>query len=232
MNGTANGSGNSNGNANGSSYISMNSQMPKMPQSWSDLMVMEPMDIRSVVATTQFQDAGGTIRPGSFLRSKTWLNNATWVNPPMVVSPVSTVTTPFINAVNAGDFEAMVEAQVWNSTHQMSNPTTGLPLSVQKILFARGDPRFMNTFYLDWTGGATSTFDVELSFRDNSATGGNFQNAAQGTIPVFSFPANTYGGTGRVFNLILMRKGRFSLALRLIDGGGNYSMFEFDIVAL
>ena len=63
-------------------------------------------------------------------------------------------------------------------------------------------------------------------------TSGDFENSASGTIPVFSFPAASYGGTGRLLTLTLLRTGRFPMCLRLIDSGGNYSMFEMLWVVL
>ncbi len=215
-----------NGNSNG------NNGRAQMPQSWNDLVVMPPQDPRILIAAASFEDSGGSGHGAVFIRSNTFLHATTWVNPPMIVSAVTSSTTPTIQPVNAMDFDAQEQANVWNGTHAMASTNSQIPLSVQKILFARGDPKFVNNFYVDWTGGTTSSSDVELTFRDNSCTSGDFQNSGSGTIPVFSFPAASYGGTGRLLSMTLLRTGRFPMAMRLIDSSGNYSIFEFDLIAL
>jgi hypothetical protein len=74
---------------------------------------------------------------------------------------------------------------------------------------------------------------VQISFRDNSYSGGDFTNGGTPTIPVFAFPTSTtYGGTGRNLQLTLLKTGRFSMGIRIVDGGGNYSMFPFELVVL
>ena len=203
--------------------------MPRMPQSWSDLVVMDPMDPRSIISSCSFQDSSNVAHAASFIRSSTWLHASTWVNPPMIIS---TSSTSNVQNANPQDFDAAIAANVWNGTHQMTTTNSQLPLSASKLVFLKSDPRFINTIFLDWTGGTTSSSDIELSFRDNSATSGSFQHSGQGTIPVFSFPASTWGGTGKAFTVSLLRTGRFSVAIRIIDNGGNYSMFEMDWIVL
>ncbi len=202
---------------------------PQGPQSWNDLVVMTPMDPRAVISSTTFQNSAGAAQPGVFLRSSTFLHAATWVNPPMIVN-TSLVAT--VGATNSYDFDAIEQALTWNGLHQMTVPNALLPLSVSKIIFLKAGTQFVNTIFLDWTGGTTSSSDVEISFRDNSTTSGIFQNAGTGTMPVFSFGASSYGGTGRALTLSLLRTGRFPMAMRLIDSSGNYSMFEMDWIVL
>lgn len=150
----------------------------------------------------------------------------------MIVTLPGASTTANIVAANPYDYSAVVAATTWNSTHAMTAPTSNqLPFSVQNIFFLKGDPRFINNLYLDHTGGATST-DIQLSMRDNSTTSGEFQNAALGTVPVFAFPNTTYGGTGRNLQVSLLRTGRFHVAMRIVDNGGNWSMFEMEWIVL
>ncbi len=150
----------------------------------------------------------------------------------MVVSTPGSGTTPGVQAANPQDFESIVEATTWNGLHTMVSPTVNqLPFSVQKIMFLKAKPNFVNNLFLDITGTASST-DIQLSIRDNSATSGEFQNAALGTIPAFVFPSHTYSGTGLNLQVSLLRTGRFNVALRIVDNSGNYSIFEMDWIVL
>jgi hypothetical protein len=93
--------------------------------------------------------------------------------------------------------------------------------------FLKAGNAYITTFFLDWAGGVTST-DVQLSIRDNSATGGNFLNGAAGTVPAFTWSGNTFGGTSRKLSVCTTGPGRIAMGLRVIDNGGNVSMFEMD----
>ena len=145
---------------------------------------------------------------------------------------INTSNAGFVSAANPQDYDSIVQATTWNGLHQMTSMNANLPASVAKIVFLKGGMNFVNTFMLDWTGGTTSTSDIELTLRDNSATSGMFQNAGQGTVPVFSFPANSYGGTAKNFVVTLLRTGRFAVGMRIIDSGGNYSIFEMDWIVM
>jgi hypothetical protein len=187
------------------------------------------MDPRVIVASASFQNSSGVAQVASFIRSNSFLHASTWVTPPMIVN---TSTPGYINASNAYDFDAIEQANTWNGLHQMTTSSSQIPFSVNKLIFLKAGTQFINNIFLDWTGGTTSTSDIELSFRDNSTTSGIFQNAAVGTMPVFSFPAGTYGGTAKQLTLTLLRTGRFPMVMRIIDNTGNYSMFEMDWIVL
>ncbi len=198
-----------------------------MPQSWFDLVVMPPMDPRSIISAVTFEASGGGQQAGTFARSSTWLHSATWINPPLIVSQSgANVTCP-----NVQDFASVEEANVWNGLHLMTAQNNQLPLSVQKIMFLKSGTAFVNNIFLNWSAGVTST-DVQLSFRDNAATSGDFQNAGSGTVPVFAWSGPTFGSTARNLQVTLLRTGRFQVALRIIDNSGNYSMYEMDWIVL
>ncbi len=188
---------------------------------------MDPLDPRSVISIVSMQDQGGTNRLATFQNSSTFLKLTTWANSPLTPSPVATATTPGVSATSPADFDAVVEAQHWTAAHGMVANNTQLPMTVQRIFFAKARPNFLNNFYFDMPGGVTST-DIQLSFRDNSGVGGNFIDSALGTIPAFCWSGATFGGTGRLFQISFNRPGRFYLVLRVIDNTGNYSMFELD----
>ncbi len=200
------------------------------PQSWYDFPEMETMDPRTFIQTLTFQDQAGTVQPSSFQRSPTWLQNVTWIDPPMIVTPFATAV-PTITVQNAQDYESQQIANRWNSSHAMTATSTKLPRSVEKIMFLKAGAAFLNTLYLDWTVGVTST-DIQFSLNMNSVTSGDFTNSASGTIPVFAFKSATYGGTARSLNVTILRPGRYDVAIRIIDNSGNSSMYEMFWIVL
>jgi hypothetical protein len=221
MNGTSNSNSTSNGNSN--SRVNSGSGQASMPQSWFDLVVMPPMDPRSIISAVSFESNASSQIVATFARSSTWLESATWINPPLI----SSQTQSYVMCPNVQDFASVEEANVWNGLHQMTALNNQLPIAVQKIMFLKAGTAFINNIFLDWTAGVTST-NVQLSFRDNSTTSGVFQNSATATVPVFSFTGATFGLTARNLQVTLLRTGRFSMALRILDNSGNYSLYEMD----
>jgi hypothetical protein len=64
-------------------------------------------------------------------------------------------------------------------------------------------------------------------------TSGDFQNAGTATVPVFEFPPSaTYGGTGRNFQVTLLRPGRFNVGIVTLDSTAVISMFEMEWIVL
>ncbi len=201
--------------------------------SWNDLIIMPPADPRSLISFLALTDQTGATQLASFLRSATWLNAAkTWVNPPISTSLPGFNATSHIVATNPYDFDAVIQTNEWNTTQAMTLPVAGLPIAAQKIMYLKADPRFTNFVYFDFAGATTST-DIQLSFRDNSTTSGNFQNSGVATVPVLAFPNSaTYGGTGRALQVSLTKPGRYVMGLRIVDNTGNWSMFEMDWIVL
>lgn len=200
------------------------------PQSWYDLPFMSPMDPRNVISFCQLTDQAGAQHSGVFLNSTTFLKNTTWQASPLTLSPIASNTTPQCAPVSGIDFNAIYIAQAWNASHGLVANNTQLPQTVQRIIFGKAGKQFMNTYYFDFPGGTTST-DIQLSYKDNSAVAGNFLDSSSGTIPVFGWSGATFGGTGKSFTIGFRRAGRFLLCLRVIDNAGNYSMFEMDLNA-
>jgi hypothetical protein len=198
------------------------------PQSWYDLPFMTPMDPRSIIANVQLTDNGGTPHPGLFQNSGTFLNNTTWVASPLALS--STVA-PTCIAVTPQDFNAVAAAQQWTNSHGIVRTNTGLPPTVQKIVFLKAGNNYFTQFFLDWTPGVTSQ-DIQISLRDNSATAGNFFDSAGGNVPVFAWgpSATVFGGLGKMLTVCTTGPGRVNMAMRVIDNSSNWSMFEMDWV--
>jgi hypothetical protein len=211
-------------NTNGSMTPSGNSNAP---QSWFDLVVMSPMDPRGIISSVSFENNAGSQTAATFARSSTWLHASTWVNPPLIVSQ----TASFVICPNVQDFASVEAANTWNGLHLMTAQNNQLPIAVQKIMFLKAGTAFVNNIFLDWSAGVTST-DVQLSFRDNSTTSGDFQNSGTATVPVFAFTGATFGLTARNLQVTVLRTGRFHVAMRIIDNSGNYSMYEMEWIVL
>jgi len=198
-------------------------------QSWFDLVVMPTMDPRSFIQTASFEDQGGTMRPATFARSGNFLVGGPWAQPNLSITPPGGSAIPNVTVPNTYDFASLEDANAWNTLHQMvALNLTNLPIAVQKIMFLKAGTAFVNNIYFDWKVGVTAT-DIQLSFRDNSATSGDFQNSGAGTVPAFIFPATaTFGGTARNFQVTLLRTGHFNVALRILDSTGSPSVFEME----
>ncbi len=219
-------------NANSNSIIAPTGAS-NAPQSWFDLVVMPPMDPRNIIQTAAMEDSGGTMRAAMFQRSSSWLLPGTWAQPPLSLSAGSGATLPNVTVPNIYDYASIEAANSWNTLHQMTPVTpSGLPLAVQQIMFLKAGTAFVNNIYLDWKGVVTSS-SVQLSFRDNSVTSGDFQNAGTATVPVFAFPNSaTYGSTGRNLQVTLLRPGRFHVGLVILDSTAAISMFEMEWIVL
>ena len=224
---------NGNSNTNGNTNNSMNGNGSPMPQSWNDLVVMQPMDIRSIVSLASFEDNAAAMHTATFERSLSWLGPGPWSVPPLSVSVGNGPTTPSITVPNAYDYASQQIANVWNASHQMTPIIpTALPLAVQQTAFLHAGAAFVNNLFFDWKVGVTSS-SIQLSLRDNSTTSGMFQNGSVGTVPVFLFPGSAiYGGLGRNLQVTLLRTGRFNVAFVIVDSTGATSMFEMDWIVL
>jgi len=205
------------------------------PQSWFDLVVMPTMDPRSIIQTASFEDHVGTMQAATFQRSGSWLSPGAppWVQSPLSVSAGMGSTLANVTVPNVYDYASIEAANTWNTLHQMTPATpTTLPLAVQQIMFLKAGTAFVNNLFLDWKGAVTSS-SVQLSFRDNSVTSGDFQNSATATVPVFMFPATaTFGNTGRNFQVTLLRPGRFNVGIVVLDSTAAISMFEMEWIVL
>lgn len=77
------------------------------------------------------------------------------------------------------------EAAQWTLAHQGGNfnATTAPPL--RRVLFLRGGRQWKNV--LNFNLGGITASEVQLSFRDNAASSGNFTGSASGSIPVIKW---------------------------------------------
>ncbi|HET9137376.1 MAG TPA: hypothetical protein VFO76_12120 [Candidatus Kapabacteria bacterium] len=160
---------------------------------------------------------------GAFSRSTTYLQ-AGWV-----ASPFAYTGTPICTSLHSDDLSTVADAAQWNVAHQVINVAANIPPSMQKVAFLRGGTQWQMTIPINFAG--SNHDNVQLSFRDNVASAGDFLNSATGVIPVFSF-SGTFTG---VNNLIITFKqtGRYVLGLVHHNASsGNWSMFEMEFVII
>jgi hypothetical protein len=200
-------------------------------QSWFDLAMQTPMDPRILISSISFFNQAGAQQGGQFGRYTNWLKPVTWVPPVIGVSPSVLPAVSNVTTANPQDYEAIEAAVAWNGSHAMTSISTLLPIAVNSLMILKAGTKFINNVFLDWTGAVTST-DVLFSFKDNSYTSGDFTNAASGTVPAYSFGATVFGGTGKQLSMSLLTTGRFSVALRIVDNAGNYSLFPMEWIVL
>ncbi len=200
-------------------------------QSWNDLIMSPTMDPRGLVANTTLQDSGGIARTGNFVRSTNWLQAATWISPVIAITPSAT-TAAFIQANNGQDFSSIEQVNLWNSTHAMTSINPQLPLCMEGLVYLRGSTSFTNFLPLDFLSGMVNSTSVQLSFRDNSLSGGDFTAGSTPTIPVYDFGSFTFGGTSHFLALTLLKTGRFSMGIRVLDNNGKFSMFPMEWIVV
>ena len=78
--------------------------------------------------------------------------------------------------------------------------------------------------------GAATYTDLQISFRDNAATPGQFTGTGTGTIPAFLFTGALTGTVAMQVTLNML--GSFVMAISARDGSGNSSMFEMEWVVV
>ncbi|HEY6171686.1 MAG TPA: hypothetical protein VIX80_05455 [Candidatus Kapabacteria bacterium] len=180
-------------------------------QSWYDVTLQQPVDPRILIANSYI---GAT--QGGFSRSSNYAA-AGWAASPLAYSGTSVCTT-----LHTDDALAVAEAAQWTFSHQGLNLAGTTPPCLQKVAFLRGGTSFEMTFSIDF--GVTNHTSVQLSFRDNVATPGNFAGTF-GSIPVISY-SGVFTGV-QTFKVTLKQLGTFIMGLRTTVGGSNY-MFEME----
>lgn len=203
--------------------------------SWVDLSKMTPQNPMDLIAYAEMR-----LIPGFYVNSSTFLipggQSAPPVSPPFgpppPLPPTAWAPSPFaVNGqitcqANESDNMQMVsDARDWNMQHQTVDTSAFAALPIRKILFLRGGTQWMNSIPLSLGPGNYS--NLQLSFRDNAATRGDYA----GTYPVIEFANVGTPFTGNVnLNVVLNMMGRVSMVIRAIDNSvpGVWSMFEME----
>jgi hypothetical protein len=180
-------------------------------QSWYDVALQQPVDPRILIANSYMG-----VTQGAFSRSSTY-GAAGWAASILNYSGTAVCTT-----LHTDDALAVAEAAQWTFAHQGLNLAGTTPPCLQKVAFLRGGTSYEMAFSIDF--GVGNHTSVQLSFRDNVVTPGDFAGSF-GSIPVISY-SGTYTGV-QTFKVTLKRYGTFVMGLRTTSGGNNY-MFEME----
>jgi hypothetical protein len=192
------------------------SRMPS--RSWFDLTISPPRDPRILIANATL---GAT--PGTFTRSKNFVGAATWV-----ASPFNLTGNIICNALRTDDNQDVADAAQWTMQHQCGNFAASNPPALQRMIFLRAGTRWSMTVPIN-LGGATYS-DLQIGFRNNGTSVGNFAAATSGSYPVIIFN----GGLSATVNLVITVKtpGLYQMAISARDGSGNNSFFDMDWVVV
>jgi hypothetical protein len=184
-------------------------------QSWQDLQVAMPIDPRSVILNTSL---GAT--PGAFTRSTNLLQSA-WVASPLVY------TTAMLASLDGTDATTQVDAAQWNASHQMVNVGGNIPPSLNKVVFMRAGRIWDNIITINF--GVSTYNSVQLTFRDNLGTSGQFLNGATGAVPAFSF-GNSITGV-QLLHVTVLQPGIYSMVIGMVLSS-NWNAFEMEWIVL
>lgn len=189
--------------------------MNSTPQSWYDLSIIPPIDPRLLIADARIGSSQATFTRSTDFLQTTWANHA-----------VAFSGNTLCEAWETDNLWKVEDAAQWTMVHQTGNFTSAIAPPLRKVVFLRGGRQWKNTLEVDL--GATTFTDIQMTFRDNAASAGNFANSANGSIPVFLWTGNF---TGKV-NLVLSLQdfGRYSLVLKLKETALLQSMFEMEFI--
>jgi hypothetical protein len=152
--------------------------------------------------------------PGVFLNSSTFVTSGSWT-----ASTLAVASTPNCSALGLDNLQMVADANQWNMQHLTYNGASTVALPLRKLLFLRGGTEWQMNIPLNF--GAGSYPDIQISFRDNAATRGDYR----GQIPVISFTGPGFSGNVSL-QLTLKQYGHMIMGIRTIDSGGNYAMYE------
>ncbi len=202
--------------------------------SWIDFDRMTPQNPLDLIEYAEIRTV-----PGIYLNSNNLLipggSTAPPVSPPLGPPPAPPLTpwiaspflyngTPICQANESDNYQMVSDAKQWNFLHQTANTSAYLAIPMRKVIFLRGGTQWTNVISLNL--GAQSYPNLQLTFRDNAATRGDYA----GSYPVIDFSNSGTPFTGNVdLSLILKSMGHVSMVLRGIDvAGPNWSMFEME----
>ncbi len=208
------GCGNGNRNMN-------NIRRSNKPQSWYDLPTFEPKDPRDLIANVKMNGISG-----SFVRSSNFIGASSWGPTPFILRG-----DIICNALHSDDQLAVANAAQWTVQHQGGNFTSSsTPLPVKNMLFLRGGVEWEMNFQIDL--GLLTYNNLQLSFRDNATSAGNFTGGVPGTIPVFQFQPGLFGIVN--FAVTLKHYGHFYMVISAIDNSMYpvNSMFEMEWISV
>lgn len=216
--------------------MSCNCQSTSRIESWIDLDSRAPQSPLELIEYAEIRTV-----PGIYLNSQNFLIpgavTAPPVSPPLgpppPAPPIPWIASPFsynglpLCVANESDNQQMVsDAKQWNFQHQTANSSSYMAIPMRKVIFLRAGTQWTNVVSLSL--GPQSYANLQLTFRDNAGTRGDYA----GAYPVIDFSNVGTPFTGNVdLSVILKSIGKVSMVLRGIDiAGPNWSMFEMEWV--
>jgi hypothetical protein len=188
-----------------------------LPQSWYDFSIAAPEDPRDLISNVALNGV-----EGDFLYSQTFSHpSGSWIATPLTLNG-----TPICFSLWTDNQLAVAHAAQWNFLHGTISTDPKISPLLNNVIYVKAGNAWQMTIPIS-TNGITLT-DIQLSFRDNAATSGDYIGATSGGIPAFSFPGMFSGSL--TLDITFSSTGRVQLALRTIDNSGNYSMFGFECV--
>lgn len=187
--------------------------MSPYPQSWYDLTTLPPVDPRALIVNATL---GGV--QGVFYRSSNFMAGSAWVT-----SPFSFTGNVSCESLHTDDQLAVADAAQWTFKHKGGNFVSNIAPPVRKILFLRGGRQWAMRIPIN-LGAATYT-DLQLSFRNNATSAGDFTGASIGTTPTILFGSALTGQVDLV--MTLAEFGTYSLVISAREAA-NWSMFELE----
>lgn len=186
------------------------------PQSWFDLSIIPPIDPRELIADVRINGTQATFARSTDFLQTTWATNT-----------VALTGNTLCEAWETDNFWKVEDAAQWTQSHQAGNFTSSIAPPLRKVVFLRGGRQWKNTLEVA-LGGSTFT-DIQLTFRDNAASAGNFAGSSNGSVPVFKWTGSFTGTVG--LQLSLKDMARVSMVMKLVTGG-NHSMFEMEWIVV
>lgn len=186
---------------------------PANIQSWYDFAHICPKDPMELITDAKLNSVQGV-----------YLDSGTMLDPPGGTWTANTAqigTAPVITANGTDSQQKVEDAVMWNFRHLTKSDNTAIAPALEKLIFLRAGRDWTNTIQIDF-GGTTYT-DIQLTFRNNSATRGD----KQGTVPVISFTGSSWTGT-QDLEVILLKPGLVQMGMRLIDNSSNWYYFEME----
>ncbi len=178
---------------------------------WIDWQNQQPQNPLDLIARVKI---GGAV--GSYINSTTFSTSTGTI----ITNPFVYNGTPTCSALGTDNLQRVADADQWNFSHLTRNSSATLAPPLTKVIFLRGGTNWEMSIPINF-GGATYN-DLQLSFRDNAGTRGDFA----GTVPAITFQGLFTGS--QTLAVTLKSFGRVSMGLRAIDLSANWSMFEME----
>ncbi|MBS1914127.1 MAG: hypothetical protein JST22_19220 [Bacteroidetes bacterium] len=177
--------------------------------SWIDWQNQAPQDPLDLIARAKL---GGTVG--------IYVNSTTFSSPSGSSYPTAFALNgdPTCSALGSDNLQNVANANQWNFQHITRNSSATLAPPLSKVIFLRGGTDWEMAIPLDL--GAGTYLNIQLSFRDNAGTRGDFA----GTVPVIEF-AGTFTGS-QTLSITLKRFGHVWMGLRGLDNTSKWSMYE------